>query len=211
MGAFFKMIILSTLFLVPSWTSGQTDSLQQGTLNDIFENLSEEDQASLLEYAQFLLLKAKETDEEREERIHLADDVMPTEETSNKIMEFSRYMMTQQKTTEDLLKADDLVVTTISFDDNEFDFGTAKEGDILEHRYQFTNTGKEALTIYDVKVSCGCTVPQWSKEPIPPGEQGEIQLVFNTKMKQGKQLKVIRVIANTSPSSTTLFIKGNVE
>jgi len=56
--------------------------------------------------------------------------------------------------------------TSIEFADNEFDYGTIQEGDVVEHVYKFTNTGTEPLIISNAKGSCGCTVPQWPKEPI---------------------------------------------
>lgn len=100
--------------------------------------------------------------------------------------------------------------TTISFEDNTFDFGDVDDGEKVSHVYEFTNTGNEPLVISNAKGSCGCTVPQWPKTPIPPGETGEIVVEFNSKGKTGKQTKRVTITANTDPAQTFLTITGNV-
>jgi hypothetical protein len=101
-------------------------------------------------------------------------------------------------------------LTSINFAETTFDFGDVDEGETVSHVYKFTNTGKEPLVIKDAKGSCGCTVPKWPKTPIPPGEQGEIQVEFNSKGKSGKQSKRVTINANTDPAQTFLTISGNV-
>lgn len=101
-------------------------------------------------------------------------------------------------------------LTTINFAETTFDFGDVDEGEMVTHIYKFTNTGKEPLVIKDAKGSCGCTVPKWPKTPIPAGEQGEIQVEFNSKGKTGKQTKRVTINANTDPAQTFLTISGNV-
>lgn len=101
--------------------------------------------------------------------------------------------------------------TTITFDEAVYDFGTRKTGEIVEHVYKFKNTGSEPLVITNAKGSCGCTVPQWPKEPIPAGGEGEIKVKFDGKGKTGPQSKNVSITANTNPSTTILTIKGNLE
>ena len=101
--------------------------------------------------------------------------------------------------------------TTVNFAETEFDFGTVEMGEKVEHIYKFTNTGKEPLTISNAKGSCGCTVPQWPKEPIAPGEDGEILVIFDTKNKPNKQTKTVTITANTEPAQSFLKITGFVE
>ncbi len=101
--------------------------------------------------------------------------------------------------------------TTIDFSENSFDFGTVSEGEKVSHVYKFKNTGNEPLVISNAKGSCGCTVPQWPKTPIAPGESGEIMVEFNSKGKPGKQTKRVTVTANTNPPQSFLTITGNVE
>jgi Protein of unknown function (DUF1573) len=98
----------------------------------------------------------------------------------------------------------------IRFDEPEFDFGQATEGEVVYHKFKFTNTGKVPLTILKARSTCGCTVPEWPSEPIPPGGTGEIEAKFNTEGKTKDQKKVITVTANTYPSDTKVTIKGIV-
>ncbi len=101
-------------------------------------------------------------------------------------------------------------LTTIKYDDASYDFGVADEGTVVKHVYKFTNTGDEPLVISNARGSCGCTVPTWPKQPIPPGGKGEINVEFNTKGKPGRQSKQVTVTANTNPSDTHLEIHGEV-
>jgi len=103
--------------------------------------------------------------------------------------------------------------TTVIEYENEgrFDFGKADEGDIVKHSFKFKNTGTEPLIISNARGSCGCTVPTWPKEPIPPGEKGEIYVEFNSKGKPGAQSKRVTVTGNTNPTETFLEIRGEVK
>ena len=100
--------------------------------------------------------------------------------------------------------------TTMSFEKLEFDYGVIDAGEKVNHKYKFTNSGSEPLIISNAKGSCGCTVPNWPKEPIPPGGTSEIDVVFDSKDKKGKQSKRVTITANTSPAQTFLTIKGEV-
>ncbi len=101
--------------------------------------------------------------------------------------------------------------TSIIYESERFDFGTIDEGEIVKHIYKFKNTGSEDLIISNCKGSCGCTVPTWPKEPIPPGGMGEIKVEFNSKGKPGRQSKRVTVTANTNPTETFLEITGDVK
>ncbi|MFN0212698.1 MAG: DUF1573 domain-containing protein [Saprospiraceae bacterium] len=98
----------------------------------------------------------------------------------------------------------------ISFEQAEFDFGTVNEGTVVEHTFKFANTGKVPLTILKCRSSCGCTVPEWPEEPIPPGGTGEITAKFNTEGKTNEQKKSITVTANTYPNESKVLLKGIV-
>ncbi len=100
--------------------------------------------------------------------------------------------------------------TSFEFDKMEHDFGDIDEGDKVNTVFSFKNTGNEPLIISSAKGSCGCTVPKWPKEPIPPGASGEIQVEFNSKNKPGKQTKTVTIHANTDPNPTRLTIKAQV-
>ena len=69
----------------------------------------------------------------------------------------------------------------IEFDKKEFDFGTIKQGEVVEGTFLVSNKGKTDLIITSAKASCGCTVPEWPKDPIKPGESSEIKFKFDSK------------------------------
>ena len=99
----------------------------------------------------------------------------------------------------------------ISFINKIWDFGTIIDGELVEHTFRFTNTGTKDLVISSASASCGCTIPKWSKEPIAPGEKGEIKVLFNTNGKKDMVTKDITILANTNPVKTVLQIKVFVE
>lgn len=101
-------------------------------------------------------------------------------------------------------------LSEIKFDEPEFDFGDINSGDIVTHIFKFKNTGDAPLIIESATASCGCTVPKWPKEPIPPGEESEIEVKYDSKNKAGIQQKTITIRANTQPNVTRLIIKANV-
>lgn len=106
-------------------------------------------------------------------------------------------------------------LTNIKFDNDTYDWGTVMDGETVTHVFKFTNTGKEPLVINNAKGSCGCTVPEWPKEPIAPGKTGEIKVVFDSKGKGavgGKDdSKRVTITANTEPVDTYLTIKGKID
>ncbi|MTI20079.1 DUF1573 domain-containing protein [Fulvivirga sp. RKSG066] len=99
---------------------------------------------------------------------------------------------------------------SFEFTEEEHDFGTIDEGDVVEHTFKFTNTGEAPLIIQSAKGSCGCTVPTWPQEPIPVGGTGEIVAKFNSKGKPNVQNKTVTITANTWPKQTRLRIKAMV-
>ncbi|MCC5919490.1 MAG: DUF1573 domain-containing protein [Cyclobacteriaceae bacterium] len=96
------------------------------------------------------------------------------------------------------------------FDQESFDFGQIIEGEVVEHTFRFTNTGEAPLIIEKATASCGCTVPDYSKDPIAPGGTGEILVKFNSRNKVGKRSNVVTINANTYPSVKRLTIKSDV-
>jgi BMFP domain-containing protein YqiC len=96
------------------------------------------------------------------------------------------------------------------FETLEHDFGTINEGDVVEYTYKFKNTGEAPLIIQGAQGSCGCTVPDWSKEPIPPGGEGFVTAKFDSKGKPNIQNKTVTVTANTWPKQTVLRFKAMV-
>lgn len=97
------------------------------------------------------------------------------------------------------------------FEEKSFDFGNIAEGEQVEHIFKFKNVGQSPLIINHAQGSCGCTIPEWPREPIAPGGMGEIKVKFNSQDKAGHQEKFITLTANTYPNKTELRITGNVE
>lgn len=99
----------------------------------------------------------------------------------------------------------------MTFQEKEFNFGTFSENTgILHHSFHFINTGKKPLIISDVKASCGCTVPDWTKEPILPGRPGQIKVSYNPAKQSGAFSKTIQVGSNADVPLITLVVKGVV-
>jgi hypothetical protein len=101
-------------------------------------------------------------------------------------------------------------LAAITFDETQFNFGEIIQGQVVEHDFMFTNTGKNDLVIYDSKGSCGCTVPEWPKEPIKPGKKDKVHVKFDSTNKEGHQTKTVTLTCNTNPNQVTLQIVGDV-
>lgn len=99
----------------------------------------------------------------------------------------------------------------MKFVEEEFSFGTIKQGDKVEHAFEFVNMGNQPLIISEAHGSCGCTVPEFPKQPLKKGEKGVIKVTFNSAGKQGMQDKTITITSNASDSPKVLHVKGNVE
>ncbi|MBE8722578.1 DUF1573 domain-containing protein [Sphingobacterium pedocola] len=98
----------------------------------------------------------------------------------------------------------------IEFEEDAFDFGTVKEGEVVDHVFEFKNTGEEPVIISAVSASCGCTTPDYTKDPVLPGKEGEIKVAFNSEGQVGTQQKIITVSSNATNKVTTVQIKGTV-
>lgn len=97
-----------------------------------------------------------------------------------------------------------------TFETTDHDFGTINEGQKVTHVYKIKNTGEAPLIIQSAQPSCGCTVPDWTKDPIPVGGSGYVKAEFDSNGKPGINNKTITVTANTWPKSTTLRFKAMV-
>jgi hypothetical protein len=99
----------------------------------------------------------------------------------------------------------------IAFESDVFDFGTIKEGAVVEHTFKFKNEGKEPVILAQVTASCGCTTPSYTVDPILPGKEGEIKVSFNSAGQPGVQQKFVTVSSNAENAVTTVQLKGRVE
>lgn len=101
--------------------------------------------------------------------------------------------------------------TKIAFEEDHFDFGTIKEGEIVKHVFKFINTGDKPLMIAEVIPSCGCTIPTFSKAPVLPNERGEISVSFDSNNRKGQQRKNITVLSNADRDVVSISFSAEVE
>mgnify|MGYP003936980945 CR=1 FL=1 len=98
----------------------------------------------------------------------------------------------------------------ISFTKTEHDFGRLIQGEKVVQVFHFTNTGDADLIISSVSASCGCTASKFTKDRIKPGEQGQIEVTFDSSGQKGVQNKTVTVLCNGQPSTTVLRLKAQV-
>lgn len=96
------------------------------------------------------------------------------------------------------------------FDNEVHDFGTLKQGADCMYEFQFKNAGKEPLLISNAQASCGCTVPQWPKEPIKPGATGSIKVKYDSN-RVGPFEKKVTITSNAKTQQKIITIKGKIE
>lgn len=99
----------------------------------------------------------------------------------------------------------------ITFDKTTHDFGKINEADgRVTTVFTFKNEGIAPLVLSNVRASCGCTTPKWTREPIEPGQTGEITVTYNPNGRPGRFQKTITVTSNANEPTTKLYIKGEV-
>lgn len=100
----------------------------------------------------------------------------------------------------------------ITFDESSYEFGTVSEtGGKVSHDFVFTNTGDANLVISDAKADCGCTVPEYPKNPIAPGKKGVIRVTYNPLYRPGGFHKQVTVKTNAKPNKSVIKISGVVK
>lgn len=98
---------------------------------------------------------------------------------------------------------------SIVFAGTTHDYGTIVQGSDGTCEFKFANKGKAPIVLNDVKASCGCTVPEWTRTPVAPGENGTIKVTYNTN-NVGAFTKSVTVNSNAKNSPLILIIKGTV-
>ena len=101
--------------------------------------------------------------------------------------------------------------TTIALSESNFDFGNIKKGAKVNHVYEITNTGTNPLIISEVKPGCGCTAPDFTKDPIMPGKKGKITLSFDSANFDGNVQKYADVFANVENAPIKLTFNANIQ
>jgi len=99
----------------------------------------------------------------------------------------------------------------IKFDFDSYDFGEVKDGEVVEVDFNFTNTGKSDLIIFDASASCGCTIPEYPQNvKIQPGQKEKLKVRFDTSNKPGKQMKSVTLTTNTNTGKKIIRLSGFV-
>jgi hypothetical protein len=107
-------------------------------------------------------------------------------------------------------KVDTSKLPKFTFVQDVFDFGQIKQGEKVSYSFKFKNTGSTPLIISSASASCGCTVPSYPEEPIQPGEESKIDVVFDSNGKMGMQTKTITLVSNTIPNTKVLYLRGEI-
>ncbi len=101
-------------------------------------------------------------------------------------------------------------VPAIDFKLIRYDFGTIVQGDTVDYKFKFTNSGQAPLEIDSTKVTCGCTQPSYPFMPVEVGEEGYIGVRYVSIGKEGEQEPLISVYTNASKEPTALMMSGIV-
>jgi len=113
---------------------------------------------------------------------------------------------------QEVIKSNDDVLNqaVMIFDTLIHDFGTIIEGEQVVCYFEYRNGGEEELLITSVEATCGCTTPNWSREPLGQGEKRDLEIIFDTSGRSGMQRKVVTVYSNATNQKVQLTIRANV-
>jgi hypothetical protein len=99
----------------------------------------------------------------------------------------------------------------IKWEESTHGFGDIYQGDKVSHTFHFKNVGTSPLIITNVEVTCGCTIPKgWPRDPVLPGDKGELEVLFNSTGKMGKQLKVVTIISNAATGNSQITFSATI-
>lgn len=136
----------------------------------------------------------------------IADNIDSTQATA-----VTNALAQEEQPEDELLKeAKEKPLTTVAFSETDHNFGEIKKGEKVEHVFEVTNTGKNPLIISNVKPGCGCTVPDYTKEPILPGKKGKITLHFDSTNFDGAVNKIADVYVNVEKAPVRLTFSANI-
>lgn len=107
--------------------------------------------------------------------------------------------------------SDTSALPIIQFEETTHNFGQIIQGEKVSYTFTFKNIGQGNLIIKDATASCGCTVPKFSRKPIKSGDQGEMEVIFDSHNRSGKQLKTVTVWTNCQPEQVRLQLSADIQ
>jgi hypothetical protein len=113
-----------------------------------------------------------------------------------------------QNSSGDALNSSD--TACILFNEYEHDFGKVTEGEKIAYTFTYENKGNAPLVISQATTTCGCTVSKYSRKPVQPGDNGTIEVIFDSSGRNGRQTKTITVRSNATKPLVLLKITGEV-
>jgi len=125
-------------------------------------------------------------------------------------MSFALFFLSEEIKAQEINEAETSVYAQIEIEEADHDFGDLQQGGKTEHMFNFKNSGTAPLIINNVLTTCGCTAPEWPKEPILPDSTGTIKVVFDSTSKIGRQNKVITIRSNSKGGDARLRISAMV-
>ncbi|MBW8325438.1 MAG: DUF1573 domain-containing protein [Prolixibacteraceae bacterium] len=114
------------------------------------------------------------------------------------------------KKTEPATNSDESGVAKFVFSEEIHNFGSLKAGELVSFTFVFKNEGTKTLTITEVDSGCGCTEVIIPDKTIDPGQEGQIQVIYNSAGEVGRQLKTITLTSNAETPKKQLMIRANV-
>ena len=96
------------------------------------------------------------------------------------------------------------------FERDLYDLGRIEQGEIVKYTMKFTNVGEDLLIITSARASCGCTVPKWTKEPIAKGEEGQLEVTFDSSGRSGVQHKSVKLMTNSVEKSVEVSFTAEI-
>ena len=140
-----------------------------------------------------------------------ADQLKSATEATDLSTDATQLVEQTVQTPEEMTKeAQSKPLTTLAISEDMYNFGDIKKGESVEHVYEVTNTGNNPLIISSVKPGCGCTAPDYTKDPIMPGSKGKITLKFDSSNFDGQIHKQAEIYANIEKAPITISFTGNV-
>lgn len=151
------------------------------------------------------------TDENKNTNTNTETTSSETNTSNSETIDPNEVIKNNQSAGSDASPKNDGSAAAIVFEVKEKNFGTINEGEQVEVTYKFKNIGGSDLVISHVQAGCGCTVPEWPKDPIKPGGSGIVKAKFDSNGRSGHNEKHVTVMSNATENSIDLSFSGEVK